>query len=75
MHGCGHDLHMSYMLGAAFWLAKRRKRIKGSIKLLFQPAEELGLGAKAMVDAGCSPTYPPPSAPTTIRITRPDRSP
>ena len=52
MHGCGHDLHMSYMLGAAFWLAKRRKRIKGSIKLLFQPAEELGLGAKAMVDAG-----------------------
>ena len=42
MHGCGHDLHMSYMLGAAFWLAKRRKRIKGSIKLLFQPAEELG---------------------------------
>ena len=48
MHGCGHDLHMSYMLGAAFWLAKRRKRIKGSIKLLFQPAEELGLGAKAM---------------------------
>ena len=52
MHGCGHDLHMSYMLGAVFWLAKRRKRIKGSIKLLFQPAEELGLGAKAMVDAG-----------------------
>lgn len=52
MHGCGHDLHMSYMLGAAFWLAKRRKRIRGSIKLLFQPAEELGLGAKAMVDAG-----------------------
>lgn len=52
MHGCGHDLHMSYMLGAAFWLAKHRKRIKGSIKLLFQPAEELGLGAKAMVDAG-----------------------
>ena len=52
MHGCGHDLHMSYMLGAAFWLAKRRKHIKGSIKLLFQPAEELGLGAKAMVDAG-----------------------
>ena len=52
MHGCGHDLHMSYMLGAAFWLVKRRKHIKGSIKLLFQPAEELGLGAKAMVDAG-----------------------
>ena len=33
MHGCGHDLHMSYLLGAAFWLAKHRKHIKGSIKL------------------------------------------
>ena len=49
MHGCGHDLHMSYMLGAAFWLAKRRKRIKGSIKLLFQPAEEGVRGAASMV--------------------------
>lgn len=80
MHGCGHDLHMSYMLGAAFWLAKRRKRIKGSIKLLFQPAEELGLGAKAMVDAGLladvsaaigahnNPNY----APGQIAVGRPD---
>ena len=52
MHGCGHDLHMSYLLGAAFWLAKHRKQIKGSIKLLFQPSEETGTGARAMIDAG-----------------------
>lgn len=75
MHGCGHDLHMSYMLGAAFWLAKRRKHIKGSIKLLFQPAEELGLGARPWSTRDCSPTYQPPSARTTTRTTRPDRSP
>ena len=52
MHGCGHDLHMSYLLGAAFWLAKHRKQIKGSIKLLFQPSEETGTGARATIDAG-----------------------
>ena len=52
MHGCGHDLHMSYMLGAAFWLAKRRKHIKGSIKLLFQPAEETGRGASYVIKSG-----------------------
>lgn len=75
MHGCGHDLHMSYMLGAAFWLAKRRKRIKGSIKLLFQPARSSVSARKLWSMRGCSPTYPPPSAPTTIRIMRPDRSP
>lgn len=43
---------MSYLLGAAFWLAKHRKQIKGSIKLLFQPSEETGTGARAMIDAG-----------------------
>lgn len=52
MHGCGHDLHMSYLLGAAFWLAKHRKQIKGSVKLLFQPSEETGTGARAMIDVG-----------------------
>ncbi|WP_241677059.1 M20 metallopeptidase family protein [Bifidobacterium jacchi] len=52
MHGCGHDLHMSGLLGAAFWLAAHRDRIAGSVRIVFQPAEELGLGARAMVDAG-----------------------
>lgn len=52
MHGCGHDLHMSGLLGAAFWLADHRERIAGSIKIVFQPAEELGLGARTVVEAG-----------------------
>ncbi|MFC5222764.1 M20 metallopeptidase family protein [Bifidobacterium leontopitheci] len=52
MHGCGHDLHMTGLLGAAFWLAAHRDRIAGSVKIVFQPAEELGLGARKVVDSG-----------------------
>ncbi|PST47119.1 N-acyl-L-amino acid amidohydrolase [Bifidobacterium callitrichos] len=52
MHGCGHDLHMTGLLGAAFWLAAHRDRFAGSIKILFQPSEETGQGAQAMMDAG-----------------------
>ncbi|OZG63301.1 amidohydrolase [Bifidobacterium lemurum] len=52
MHGCGHDLHMTGLLGAAFWLAAHRDRFSGSILIVFQPAEETGRGAKAMIDAG-----------------------
>lgn len=52
MHGCGHDLHMASLLGAAFWLAGHRDRFAGSVRLVFQPAEELGRGARAVIDAG-----------------------
>lgn len=52
MHGCGHDFHMAGLLSAAFWLAEHRDRVAGTVVLLFQPAEETGLGAKSVVDSG-----------------------
>lgn len=54
MHGCGHDLHMTGLLGAAFWLADHRDRIAGSVKIVFQPAEEVGLGARTVVESGAT---------------------
>jgi amidohydrolase len=52
MHACGHDGHMAIGMGLAELLAAARDEIKGAVKLLFQPAEEGGNGAEAMVKQG-----------------------
>ena len=52
MHACGHDGHTASLLCAAEALIANKSRYKGKIKLLFQPAEEGGAGAKAMIDDG-----------------------
>lgn len=59
MHACGHDVHVTVALGVAELLAKHRDRVKGSVKFLFQPAEEAmpatfkgEWGAKLMVAEG-----------------------
>lgn len=51
-HTCGHDTHTAMLLGAALLLMENKNRIKGRIKLMFQPGEEVGKGARAMIDAG-----------------------
>jgi len=52
MHACGHDFHTSMMLGAAQLLKEHEDEIEGQVKLMFQPAEEVLLGARSMIDAG-----------------------
>ena len=52
MHACGHDSHMAMLLGAADILSKNRDRLCGTVKFVFQPAEEGVKGARKMIDEG-----------------------
>jgi amidohydrolase len=52
MHACGHDVHTAILLGAARILAERAGELAGTVKLIFQPAEETVGGAKLLIDEG-----------------------
>jgi amidohydrolase len=52
MHACGHDGHMANLLGSALVLAKLQQHLRGTVKFIFQPAEEGGAGADVMCNDG-----------------------
>ncbi|MBC9715772.1 amidohydrolase [Streptomyces sp. TRM66268-LWL] len=60
MHACGHDMHAACLVGAAMLLASARQEWSGTLLVVFQPAEELGCGARGMVEDGLFERFPKP---------------
>ena len=61
MHACGHDMHTTWLAGAANVFAQTRDTWRGSVMALFQPGEEIAAGAQAMIDDGLFERFPKPS--------------
>lgn len=53
MHACGHDVHIAIHLGVAKLFKEMESRLRGNVKIFFQPAEETTGGAKNMIEEGC----------------------
>ena len=60
MHACGHDVHMTSFIGTARELVARKDEWSGTLVMILQPAEEIGLGAKAMIEDGLFEKFPLP---------------
>lgn len=60
MHACGHDIHMTSWVGTARELIANKDKWSGTLVMLAQPAEEIGLGAKAMIEQGLYQEFPLP---------------
>jgi hippurate hydrolase len=60
MHACGHDIHITNLIGVARYMAAHKDRWRGTLMLIGQPAEERGNGAKMMLDDGLFKRFPKP---------------
>lgn len=68
MHACGHDMHMASLIGVARYLSAHRDRWSGTVVFLFQPAEELGAGALAMLRDGLLDRIPRPDFAVALHV-------
>src|SRR4051794_18630890 len=59
-HSCGHDMHVTWLMGVTQILAANRDKWRGTVVAVFQPGEETGQGAQAMVDDGLTKRFPKP---------------
>lgn len=59
-HSCAHDMHVTWLMGATRILAENRDKWRGTVMAVFQPAEETGEGARAMVEDGMVRRFPKP---------------
>lgn len=60
MHACGHDMHVTWLIGATTLFARTRDAWRGTLMPVFQPAEETAQGAQAMIDDGLFKRFPKP---------------
>ncbi len=68
MHACGHDVHMTVLVGTARWLAAHRDRWSGRLMLIGQPAEERGAGARKMLEDGLFTRFPKPDYALALHV-------
>jgi amidohydrolase len=60
-HSCGHDMHVTWLMGVTRMLAENRGNWRGTVMAVFQPAEETGKGARAMIADGMVKRFPKPA--------------
>lgn len=68
MHACGHDMHMTVVLGTARQMVEKKDQWQGRLMLVLQPAEEIGWGAKAMLKDGLFEKFPAPDYNLTMHV-------
>lgn len=68
MHACGHDIHITSLVGVARYLTENKDRWAGTVVFIGQPAEEKGEGAKLMLDAGLFEKFPRPDYALALHV-------
>ena len=68
MHACGHDAHMTNLIGVACYLAANQSLWKGTVMLIGQPAEERGAGARAMLEDDLFERFPKPDFAIALHV-------